>query len=262
MISLGTTQKIQVITAGDGGEQVDVLAAWVDTSDDLPASAETNITSATTTDVVASPSSGLRQVDLINIRNKDTASCDVTVQQVNSSGSKTVQLIKVALPAGFTLQFSRSGWQIIDTALDSGASFGAQCNAGTSLSAGTWTKIPYTETFDSHGWYDGTTNYRFTPLLKGVYRFSAGLYVQSPADQKYIAIALRKNNVNSTSATDTIVSSMRTSGTGDGAAYVAGAFYLNGETDYVEAHGISEDTKSLISYGAYNYFFGEWVGYY
>lgn len=114
MISLGTTQKIQLKIA-ETGRDIDVLAAWVDTSDDLPASDETLISTSgtdTATDIIAAPSSGVRQVDFINVYNRDSDSTTVTVQQYNSTGTVTSVLFKAALAPGETLVFtSKTGWQ-------------------------------------------------------------------------------------------------------------------------------------------------------
>jgi|14BtaG_2_1085337.scaffolds.fasta_scaffold42831_2 hypothetical protein len=44
----------------------------------------------------------------------------------------------------------------------------------TGISANTWTKIPYnTESWDSDGTYDPSSNYRFTPAVAGKYFYSA-----------------------------------------------------------------------------------------
>lgn len=53
MISLSTTQSLKIVTGQ--AKNIDVLAAWVDTADDLPASSETLISSATTETIVAAP---------------------------------------------------------------------------------------------------------------------------------------------------------------------------------------------------------------
>lgn len=71
------------------------------------------ITTATTTDCVAAPAAGLRNVKWITICNKHAStSCDVTVV-FNRSGTQ-YQIWKVTLVAGATLEFSEEfGWFVV-----------------------------------------------------------------------------------------------------------------------------------------------------
>ena len=55
--------------------------------------------------------------------------------------------------------------------------FFARNNNNQSISNNTSTKIQFdNEIFDSHGYYDHSTNYRFTPLLAGYYYITASIY--------------------------------------------------------------------------------------
>jgi len=105
----GTADKIQVVTGS--AVTVDVHATHIDCSTatppvvEAPSRTNTAISSATTTDVVAGPASGkVRNVKTLHIRNKGTASCDVTVQHVISGGT-TAELHKATLAVGDMLEY-------------------------------------------------------------------------------------------------------------------------------------------------------------
>lgn len=117
MLLLTSTDKIQVITGQSLA--VDVHADCVDLTISTgaflaAASQNAAITTATTTDVVPSPSTGVsRNVQTLTLRNRDaTNPVTLTVQQVTGSG--TFQLIQFVLAAGLTAQFLDGvGWQFL-----------------------------------------------------------------------------------------------------------------------------------------------------
>ena len=90
-----TTDKLSLITGQ--AKTIDVHASYVDDVSDTftPGKQNTAISTATTTDIVAAPASGVRNVKFISIRNKDAASCDVTVQY-NANGT-LYELMKCTL---------------------------------------------------------------------------------------------------------------------------------------------------------------------
>jgi hypothetical protein len=110
-----TSDKIQVITGS--AVTVDVHASYVDgTATITPGRKNTAITTATTTDVVASPDSGVyRTVKTLTVANKHaTTSVAVTVQ--HTDGTTTVQLIQVTVPAGGVLHYHESaGFWVTDS---------------------------------------------------------------------------------------------------------------------------------------------------
>lgn len=104
----GTTDKLQLITSSAAA--IDVYAPWADAATATGALAAidrtpTAIASATTTDIVATPSSGnTRNVKHMTIRNKDASlACDVTV--VLNVSATQYQLHKVTLNTGDCLQY-------------------------------------------------------------------------------------------------------------------------------------------------------------
>lgn len=123
-----TTDKLSVITSA--AVTVDTHASFVDVDTGTggvftPGKQNTAISTATTTDVVASPSSGqVRNVKWISIRNKDaTNPTDITIQ-FNANGT-LYQLYKVTLlkgeeavcREGIWFHFDVNGGQYNETAL-------------------------------------------------------------------------------------------------------------------------------------------------
>lgn len=105
MMILQDTDSVRVITSA--AVTVDVVAAWADKNGTTitPGRTLTAITTATTTPVVAAPSSGLyRNVQSLLIKNKHaTASVVVTVEVYN--GSTAFMLEQATLQAGGCLQY-------------------------------------------------------------------------------------------------------------------------------------------------------------
>src|SRR5262245_21720512 len=106
LLLVSTSDKIQVIT----GQAIttDVHASYVDfdgSASVTPGRKNTAITTATTTDVVAAPGSGVyRNVKTLLIRNKHaTSSVDVTVQ--HTDGTTTAELHKVTLAPQQALEY-------------------------------------------------------------------------------------------------------------------------------------------------------------
>lgn len=98
------TDKVQVVTGSAG--TVDVHASWMDNVSGAvqPGRTNTNITTAATTDVVASPATGVqRNVKTLHIRNRGTANNAITVQ--HTDGVIVSQLIKATLIPEQTLQY-------------------------------------------------------------------------------------------------------------------------------------------------------------
>jgi hypothetical protein len=114
------TDKLQLTT--DQAVTIDVHASWVDDipgTSVTPGNTNTNITTATTTDIVATPgASTQRVVKHINIANKDgSLSCTVTVI-FDKNGTDT-QLFKVTLLAGEVLEYQEGiGWFVVTTDRD------------------------------------------------------------------------------------------------------------------------------------------------
>jgi hypothetical protein len=101
------------------------------------------------------------------------------------------------------------------------------------VTVNTWTKIQLsTETTDTEGIYDNTTNYRCTPTKAGVYLITA-LCVMTCADAGYGAVAIYKNG-NFYEANFVLAGAGNTNGVS-----VTALIPMNGSSDYIEAFGFS-----------------------
>jgi microcystin-dependent protein len=104
LLLASATDKLQVVTGSAGA--IDVHASWMDnvTGAVQPGRTNTNITTAATIDVVASPAAGVqRNIKTLHIRNRGTANNAVTVQ--HTDGVIVSQLDKVTLAPEQTLQY-------------------------------------------------------------------------------------------------------------------------------------------------------------
>lgn len=118
LLLASTTDKLQVVTSG--ASSIDVRADWVDfSSPSTVTPGRTNtatISTATTTDIVASPASSVvRNIKGVSIRNRHaTVTSDVTVK--HTDGTNALEIIKVtALAPGESLIFNEGvGWVTTD----------------------------------------------------------------------------------------------------------------------------------------------------
>ncbi len=112
MINLATTGKLQVITSAAGA--VDVVSSWVELSGTTvtPGSSPVAISTATTTDIVASPAAGIRNVKTCFVRNKSGVTITVTVQL--NVGGTLYEIRKVSLAPGAVLYYDEGScpWQV------------------------------------------------------------------------------------------------------------------------------------------------------
>src|SRR5579872_6831430 len=105
LLTNSPAQKLQVVT--DAASSVDVNASYMDVNGTTvtPGSAVANISTATTTDVVATPgASTTRNVKTLHLRNAH-ATVAVTVTVQNNSGGTAYTLHKVVLQAGEMLEY-------------------------------------------------------------------------------------------------------------------------------------------------------------
>lgn len=114
LLLVSTTDKIQVITSA--ALDVHVQASWVDNASGVitPGRTNTVISTATTTDVVASPAaSTARNVKQLTARAKGGANT-ITVQ--HTDGTTVVELLSAALNAGDQLVFTDGyGFEVLDS---------------------------------------------------------------------------------------------------------------------------------------------------
>ena len=108
------------------------------------------------------------------------------------------------------------------------------------LSQTTWTKINFnTETFDTDGNYDHSSNYRFTPTTAGKYFFYAksDLDASGYLDMRSADISFYKNGSRQIYTNSRFFQGDNTSNAGTVASpFVSAIFTLNGSSDYVEVY--------------------------
>jgi len=136
LLLVGTTDKLQVITGS--AATVDVVASFVDATNadppvvqgDSMGTTPTAITTATTTDVVATPASGdIRNVKTIHIRNKHaTTATDVTV--VFNRSATSYELYKCNLAPGEALEYVE-GVGFFEVAASPATAIGGSTNYAT-----------------------------------------------------------------------------------------------------------------------------------
>lgn len=118
LLLANTTHKLQVVTASTGN--IDVNASWVDLNGTTVTPGSTNtvqITTATTTDVVAAPASSTqRNVKGIRIRNAH-ASTSMVVTVQHTDGTTVSTIVKTTLKTGESMFYEEgSGWVVMDAA--------------------------------------------------------------------------------------------------------------------------------------------------
>lgn len=116
-----------------------------------------------------------------------------------------------------------------------------------------------TEALDTHGYFDPTTNYRFTPGVAGWYRISAQVAYQSMADGKRCQLLFYFNGALNKSLTNIAAGATV-------ALYVNATCLVkfNGTTDYLELYcwhtnGSDASLYGLVAGNEYTYFQGELV---
>lgn len=105
IILASTSDKLQIVTGSAGS--IDAHVSWLDNTSGALAVSRGNaaITTATTTDIVASPASGVqRNVRSLYIRNKGGGSNAITVK--HTDGTTAVELYKATLAADGQMQYN------------------------------------------------------------------------------------------------------------------------------------------------------------
>jgi hypothetical protein len=113
LLLASTADKLRVVTTTTAG--LHVHASWVDNNAGTitPGRTNTIISSATTTDVVASPAaSTVRNIKTLDIRNDDASNAN-TVTVVHTDGTNALNIFKASLAAGEKLTYTEGfGWDI------------------------------------------------------------------------------------------------------------------------------------------------------
>lgn len=130
-----------MITGSSG--DIDVAISYVDfvSGAATPGSTATaNVTTATTTPLVAGISTGVRNIKLLSIRNSH-ASTSNSIEVTMTDGSTAITIYKITLLAGEQIVYGDNGWVKLSAGgLPQGASSGGPVDIQTFTSNGTWTK--------------------------------------------------------------------------------------------------------------------------
>lgn len=133
-------------------------------------------------------------------------------------------------------------WQVVADGI-MGPSFEAHTSATQVVTAGTTAKLQFnSETSDPWGYYDPTTNYRFTPGVPGFYQITASAYGSSANEARWVAI-IYKNGSAAMYGSRHLSNNLAS----DQVSHVSATLYLNGTTDYIECYGGASDQDVTFS---------------
>ena len=133
--------------------------------------------------------------------------------------------------------------------------FFARNNNNQSIANNTGTKIQFdNEIFDSHGYYDHSTNYRFTPLLAGYYYITASIYYVNV--NNVYAIDIKKNGSRYVNL------DYKVDFAGTRSAFISSLVSFNGSSDYVEIFGFHTTGSSITIGNGTQYSITEFSGHY
>ena len=130
--------------------------------------------------------------------------------------------------------------------------FGAYPSSAQTISAATPTKLQLdTEEFDSEGWYDNSTNYRFTPQTEGYYLIGGAVSYNSASGDNHKYLYIYKNG-----SLHKILSDSNTGSADDITISGSAIVYLNGSSDYVELYTESDDEDDTLASSNQTYGWG------
>lgn len=133
--------------------------------------------------------------------------------------------------------------------------FFARNNNNQSIPNGASTKIQFDyEVFDSHGYYDHSTNYRFTPQIAGYYYITANIYYVNV--NNVYAIDIKKNG------SRWVNLDFYTTTQGTRSAFISSLVPLNGSSDYVEVFGYHTSGGSRTIGNGQQYSINEFSGHF
>ena len=130
-------------------------------------------------------------------------------------------------------------------------------SSNISLPNDTWTKVSYSdEQYDIGGYYDHSTNYRYTPQVAGKYMIIARCYItyNSQATEN-IRIAIYKNGSDYTKYNDYGGSTQSY-----GSVQIVSLIDMNGTSDYLEIY-VRQNTSNDGLYNASQSQGGEFSGF-
>lgn len=120
--------------------------------------------------------------------------------------------------------------------------FSVTNTADQTVSSGVATKVVWDSvSFDYGGYFDSTTNYRYTPLVAGLYQFNCSLALDAVTSATRFSLMFVKNGGDTLRYFDF-------TGSGTGAINVISSsalLHMNGTTDYIEVYASITGTGTL-----------------
>ena len=110
------------------------------------------------------------------------------------------------------------------------------------------------EVFDSHGYYDHSTNYRFTPQIAGYYYITASIYYVNI--NNVYAIDIKKNG------SRWVNLDFYTTTQGTRSAFISSLVPFNGSSDYAEIFGYHTSGGSRTIGNGQQYSINEFSGHF
>lgn len=210
---------------------------------------QTTTTNATT-NVYVVPNGSSTSAGVSVANNSSLTNASKIVMATN--GSTDTQIISgvngsgTYLPLSFytnntlAMQIGTNGQMTV--AATANPAFSAYRPSDQTVTAATFTKVQLsTETFDTAGAFDSSTNYRFTPQIAGYYQINGTITAGASSNLGRTILTFFKNGSVYSRGVDFPFSA--------GSSYVYASYsdliYLNGSTDYVELYVYLNGTGTL-----------------
>jgi hypothetical protein len=107
---LASTSALISVTTGSAVSTISIQASWVDLNGSTitPGDLNTQMATATTTTVIASPAASTqRRVKFLSIYNSSASSCKITVN--HNDGTTLIPVFEITLQSGYTIQYNNEG---------------------------------------------------------------------------------------------------------------------------------------------------------
>lgn len=186
--------------------------------------------------------------DVVTVRGVAANAGRIRLGEDSDNGTNYAEIIApAALGSNVVLTAPSSTGTLALTADNLSAGFSAWATGGQSVAgSGSTAKIQFNnEDFDTNGWFDSATNYRFTPQIAGKYQVQAMCALAAINADKTYGVFLYKNG----SLIRQVIISNGSVVQGTMAAVVTGLVDMNGTTDYLEAFAYNGDSVSQTVQG-------------
>jgi len=185
-----------------------------------------------------------------NVSNVTTASADFAIGD-DLSFTSDGAVINMGADSDVTMtHVHNKGVQFNTMPITPNPCFFARVGSNQTVSSGVVSKATLdTEDFDVGGYFDSSTNYRFTPLIAGYYQFNLQLYDLSNTDVYDLIVYLYKNGAQTMVAGRARMIGLTNDDLYATVVTASGILHANGVDDYFELYfrGVSEDSGNIIA---------------